>query len=288
MLGHELPTERRGMLTFFEQHAPAKAVAAVRAAEPLGEVTHYRVPSNRWRRYDKMRRTPAGLLVIGDAICSFNPIYAQGMTVAALEATVLRECLRRGQRDLPRRFFRASAKPIAAAWQTAVGSDLALPEVDAPRPLRVRLSNAFMEHILNAAETDALIADHFMRVVQMIDAPTRLLHPDVLFRIAKSVYALRTTGGYEARKVHSRVGKQPWWRPQSFTRKYSAQKYDRNICPQRAAGVLTLLPGSVGAVPVRRLAGFRHNTDEWHGATAMISSHPETEWNTHGGFEQRN
>jgi 2-polyprenyl-6-methoxyphenol hydroxylase-like FAD-dependent oxidoreductase len=76
-----------------------------------------------------MRSTPKGLLVVGDAICSFNPIYGQGMTVAALEALVLRECLRRGQRDLPQRFFRASAKQINAAWRTAVGSDLALPEV---------------------------------------------------------------------------------------------------------------------------------------------------------------
>jgi 2-polyprenyl-6-methoxyphenol hydroxylase-like FAD-dependent oxidoreductase len=210
MVGHELPTERCGMLTFLEQHAPAKAVAAVRAAEPLGEVAHYRVPSNRWRRYDKMRRTPAGLLVIGDAICSFNPIYAQGMTVAALEATLLRECLRRGKRDLPQRFFRASARPIGAAWQTAVGSDLALPEVDAPRPLGVRLRNAFMQQVLDAAETDALMADHFLRVVGMIDAPTRLLHPDVLFRIAKSFYARRTTSSYERAQGLVAVGKQPW------------------------------------------------------------------------------
>jgi 2-polyprenyl-6-methoxyphenol hydroxylase-like FAD-dependent oxidoreductase len=197
MVGHELPTERRDMLTFLEQHAPAKAVAAVRAAEPLGEMAHYRVPSSRWRRYDKMRRTPAGLLVIGDAICSFNPIYAQGMAVAAVEATVLRTCLHRGPHDLPRRFFRGSARPIGAAWQTAVSSDLALPEVEAPRPVRVRLSNAFMEQVLSAAETDALIADHFLRVVGMIDPPARLLHPDVLFRIAKSFYALRTNGRRE-------------------------------------------------------------------------------------------
>jgi 2-polyprenyl-6-methoxyphenol hydroxylase-like FAD-dependent oxidoreductase len=209
MVGHELPTERCGMLTFLEQHAPAKAFAAVRAAKTLGDVTHYRVPSSRWRRYDKMRHTPAGLIVIGDAICSFNPIYAQGMTVAALEAILLRECLRRGQRDLPQRFFRASARPIGAAWQTAVGSDLALPEVDAPRSLGVRLRNKVMQQVLNAAETDALMADHFLRVVGMIDAPTRLLHPDVLFRIVKSFYALRTTGSYERAQGSLAVSKQP-------------------------------------------------------------------------------
>jgi 2-polyprenyl-6-methoxyphenol hydroxylase-like FAD-dependent oxidoreductase len=74
----------------------------------LGDVAHHRVPSNRWRRYDKMRRTPDGLLVFGDAICSFNPIYGQGMTIAAIEATVLGDCLRRAAQDLPRRFFRAA------------------------------------------------------------------------------------------------------------------------------------------------------------------------------------
>jgi len=186
MAGLEPPSERAEMLRFAADFAPAEALQAIQAAEPLGEVAHYRVPSNRWRRYDKMRRIPAGLIVFGDAICSFNPIYGQGMTLAAIEATVLRDCLRRGKRGLPRRFFRASARKIRVAWQTAVGSDLALPEVEGPRSLPTRISNAYIDRVMTAAETDPVVAGQFMRVIGMIDSPARLLRPSQLLRIARA------------------------------------------------------------------------------------------------------
>jgi 2-polyprenyl-6-methoxyphenol hydroxylase-like FAD-dependent oxidoreductase len=184
MLGHEPPTQHAEMLAFAEEFAPADAVAALRAAEPVGEVSRYRVPSNRWRRYDKMRRIPKGLIAVGDAICSFNPIYGQGMTVASLDAIALRDCLRHGERELARRFFRATAKKIAVAWQMAVGSDLALPEVIGPRPPSMRITNAYLERVLTAAETDPFVAERFMRVSGMIDSPARLLHPSLIFRVA--------------------------------------------------------------------------------------------------------
>jgi 2-polyprenyl-6-methoxyphenol hydroxylase-like FAD-dependent oxidoreductase len=184
--GVEPPTGRTELLDFAAGFAPAHALAVARAAQPLAEVAHYRIPSNRWRRYDKMPRTPKGLLVFGDAICSFNPVYGQGISVAALEALILRDCLRRGDDELPRRFFRASAKKIRGAWQTAVGSDLALPQVAGPRPLSTRIMNAYIDRVLVAAETDPAVMQQFLRLLGMLDEPTSLLRPSLMFRVARA------------------------------------------------------------------------------------------------------
>ena len=111
-----------------------------------------------------MRQFPAGLLVFGDAICSFNPIYGQGMTVAALQAMALDRCLRGGAERLAARYFSAAAKPIGVAWQLAVGGDLNLPEVQGPRPLSMRLTNKYVDRVQAAAETDTVIATRFLKV----------------------------------------------------------------------------------------------------------------------------
>ena len=130
-----------------------------------------------------MSRFPQGLLPFGDAIASFNPIYGQGMTVAAMNALALCESLRHGEDGLPRRFLRASAKVVDGAWQMAAGSDLAFPEVRGPCSPRMRLNSFYTERVLAAAETDPFVAERFIRAVGFVDPPTALLHPAVLRRV---------------------------------------------------------------------------------------------------------
>ena len=184
MVGREPPDELAEMLAFVEDFAPAHVLAAIRAGEPLAEAARYRMPSSQWRRYDKMRRFPAGLLVVGDAICSFNPVYGQGMTVAALEALALQRCLRRGEDGLARRHFQATAKAVGVAWQMATGADLSLPEVEGPRPLSVRIANNYVDRVLAAAESDIVVAEQFARVISFLDPPTSLFHPALIARVA--------------------------------------------------------------------------------------------------------
>jgi hypothetical protein len=104
------------------------------------------------------------------------------MSVAALEALILRDCLESGTRDLHRRFQHSAAKLLDRVWQMAAGADLTFPQVEGPRPVSIRLNNWYTDRVLTAAESDTTVSEAFFRVMNLVDPPTRLLRPSVLAR----------------------------------------------------------------------------------------------------------
>jgi 2-polyprenyl-6-methoxyphenol hydroxylase-like FAD-dependent oxidoreductase len=191
---HRPPGDPEGFTAFAATVAPPDVLEAIEAARWSDEIATHGFPASVRRRYDRVRRFPAGLLVVGDALCSFNPTYGQGMTVAAAQAVVLRDCLERGGRNLARRFFSQADAPVEHAWQLSVGADLALPEVSGRRPARVRLTNAYLRRLRATAEHDQHVAAAFSAVIGMLAPPRHVLRPAIVVRVARGPRARNIAG----------------------------------------------------------------------------------------------
>ncbi|NJP35081.1 FAD-dependent oxidoreductase [Micromonospora sp. HSS6-12] len=154
----------------------------VAGSEMLGDVRTYRHADSRRREFHALTRFPAGLVSVGDAVASFNPVYGQGMTAAALHAACLSTYLRSNPDPaLPaRRFFALQKVVVDAAWSLSTSADLALPHVDGPYPRGYRLSSWVSRQIIDATVTDVGIARRFNEVVSMREHPGTLATPGVI------------------------------------------------------------------------------------------------------------
>ena len=173
----------QGFLAYLATLPTMEIHDVVAKAEPLTEYNRYRFASSVRRRYEWLAHLPENYLVFGDAICSFNPVYAQGMTVAAEEAQTLQQCLRSGSNGLARRFFKAAAKIVDIPWAIAVGNDLRHPQVKGARPPMLRFINWYIEKLHVAATRDSALATAFLRVANLTIPPRSLLSPAIVWRV---------------------------------------------------------------------------------------------------------
>ncbi|MGY4650110.1 FAD-dependent oxidoreductase [Mycobacterium sp. URHB0021] len=184
---YEPPSDISQMLDVVDELAPPHVAESLRRAEPIGQSARFHTASSCWRRYDKLRGLPKGLVVTGDAYCNFNPVYGQGMTIATLDALALREALASGEKDVARRFFAGAAKATRVAWNMAVSSDLTLPGVSGKPTLAMRWSNWYTDRVLRCAESNPAVAEQFWKVMNLVAPRSELLHPAVLMPVAAAL-----------------------------------------------------------------------------------------------------
>lgn len=177
------PTDLEGFRAF-ARALPTPGIAAIaEGCEPLGEAVRFSYPASRWRHWERLDRRPDGLVVIGDAVCSFNPIYGQGMSSAAQQALGLRDLLRaRGTHDLAARSAEAFARVVAAPWALATGSDRRFPGQPA-KPMPERLVDRYLDRLLEVATEDTAVSTAFGRVLNLLAAPPSLLAPALAWRV---------------------------------------------------------------------------------------------------------
>lgn len=190
-LGERAPTDEAGFVEFARDLPAPDIYNVIKDAEPLDEAVKYSFPANLRRRYERLTRVPEGYLVTGDALCSFNPVYGQGMTVSALEAETLEECLSEGLDGLPRRFYRRVSKVIDTPWQLAAGADFAHPDVVGNKARGTGLINWYVGHVQRAATRDEQVCRALVNVTGLLAPPSTLFRPRIAWRVLRQALARR-------------------------------------------------------------------------------------------------
>jgi 2-polyprenyl-6-methoxyphenol hydroxylase-like FAD-dependent oxidoreductase len=173
---------------------------AIKEAEPLTPVLTYKHSTNRRRHYERMSRFPDGFVIVGDAVCSFNPIHAQGMTIAALEAKMLDVHLQqhsqstsKQQNDFAQRLQKATAKVVEWPWQMAIGADRPFLETQGKQTWSMRLLEWYMLRLMQLTSSNPLVVERFYQVTNMLKPPLVLFEPRIVWTVLRKELASRFT-----------------------------------------------------------------------------------------------
>lgn len=153
------PHDEAGFLEFARSLVSQRLYEAIKSAEPLTDLYSFRGTQNRLNHYESLPRYLEGFLVSGDAVCGLSPIYARGMTSAAIGSQTLADCLASLPQPgdvtgLAQCFQQQLRRDIDEVWQTVTNSDLLWPATEVvegapsvkptrhpqPRPAKVPLA----------------------------------------------------------------------------------------------------------------------------------------------------
>ncbi len=185
------PNDEASFLDFARSLPEPSLYEAIKDAEPLTPIAIHKFPANQRRHYEGMSRFPERLVILGDALCSFNPIYGQGMTTAVLEASLLNKYLRRLRglhkqgkvTGLAQPLQKALAKVVDVPWFVATSEDFRYPETEGHRPPGIRLLHWYTGRVHKLAGSNSRATLGFYEVLHMRKSPLALFAPPILFAV---------------------------------------------------------------------------------------------------------
>jgi 2-polyprenyl-6-methoxyphenol hydroxylase-like FAD-dependent oxidoreductase len=190
------PLDDAGFVEFARDFASPLIYEAIKEATPLSPAVGYRRTENRLRHYERLERFPERFVLLGDAVCAFNPVYGQGMTTAALGAETLGKLMQEQRQKHPdgdltglsRRFQKALAKVTATPWLMATGEDLRCPGVEGGEELRKSSAirnwlRGYLERVRLLSARDAATFQLFLEVAHLLRPPTAFFQPRVAVKV---------------------------------------------------------------------------------------------------------
>jgi flavin-dependent dehydrogenase len=180
------PTDNDEAIAYARQLGSPIIAELLAHTEALCEPVTHRFPANQRRHLEQLRRYPLGWVLLGDAVCSFDPIYGQGMTSAAQQADALGRALDRHgavSRSFAKHYFRAAARIVNVPWSIAVGGDFAYPETEGKKPFGTDTLNRYIDHVIQAGQCDDHVVLRFNEVAALVRNPRALLTPSFVLRV---------------------------------------------------------------------------------------------------------
>jgi 2-polyprenyl-6-methoxyphenol hydroxylase-like FAD-dependent oxidoreductase len=190
------PSDKNTFLAYARTLGTPTISDAMAGAKLCGEIVRYGFPESKWRHFGRLDRFPHGLLPIGDAICCLNPVYGQGMTVAAQEAQALRRLLRASAlkaeplATLSQTFLAEAENLIEQPWAISAVPDFIYPQTRGKRPedLEDRLKSQLA--LTRIATQDPVVHKLVSEVRNLLKPLSTLKEPDLERRVEAEMATL--------------------------------------------------------------------------------------------------
>lgn len=174
-------TDEESFLEFARGNDDTCVYEFMKRLKPHSPITSYGYPRTRRIRYDKIK-LPSGFLPFSDSYTSFNPIYGQGMTIAAIEAKELDKYLSKSKKFVAKKFYKKVEPFVAFAWGLSFTDMLRVPEAQGKRTLSGKMMNWYIKHV-QLASTNSKVYEAFLQAMMMNKSPSSLFNPAFIMRV---------------------------------------------------------------------------------------------------------
>ncbi|MEH2072277.1 MAG: FAD-dependent monooxygenase [Nostoc sp.] len=190
------PTDEAGFLDFAQSLRSPIIYEAIKDAQPISPIYAYKRTENNLRHYEKLSKFPEGLIIVGDAVCAFNPVYGQGMTTAALGALTLDECLSKQLSNqsngnligFPQYFQKQLSKAISVPWLMATGEDFRWSTTEGGKPnLISKFTQLYLDRLLLLQADSPEIHQLFLEVMNLLKPTSAVFQPHIVMQVLKQI-----------------------------------------------------------------------------------------------------